>query len=47
MSVDLPVNALLRAAHDTGVIKYFGPGMYSLVSFCQILPGVSVYASFL
>jgi hypothetical protein len=40
MAIDLSVNALLRGAHDTGVIKSWGPGVFVLVSFGRLLEAV-------
>jgi hypothetical protein len=39
--VECSVTALLRGAHDTGVLKSYPPGMYALVEYCKLMPGVS------
>ena len=35
-----PVTALLRANNNLGYLKHYPPGMYILVEFVDILPGV-------
>jgi hypothetical protein len=38
--VDCSVTALLRGPHDTAVLKSYPPGMYTLVEYCKLMPGV-------
>ena len=38
--IDCQVTALLRGPHETGVLKSYPPGMYALVEYCRLMPGV-------
>ena len=40
MGTDLPVNAMIRGSGTNGIIKTYAPGMFSLVSFTQLLDAV-------
>ena len=39
--INCSVSALLHAPHETGVLKHYPPGMYALVAFSKLMPGVS------
>ncbi len=40
-----PVTALLRANNKMGYLKHYPPGMYNLVEFVDILPGVCFFVT--